>query len=62
VINGPLSVKEKSRRLITCITNLLSTKLELGSPMISLYLLRNPDYYTSHVFVPFYWHTFVTDA
>ncbi|KAJ3969040.1 hypothetical protein EV361DRAFT_781840, partial [Lentinula raphanica] len=44
---------------ITRVINHLTTKLELGSPMISLYLLQNPDHYTSHVFVPFYWRTFL---
>ncbi|KAJ3817835.1 hypothetical protein F5880DRAFT_1492294, partial [Lentinula raphanica] len=62
IIEGNLSEKEKSRRIITRIINHLSTKLELGSPMISLYLLQNPDHYTSHEFVPFYWKTFVTKA
>ncbi|KAJ3889765.1 hypothetical protein GG344DRAFT_30312, partial [Lentinula edodes] len=47
---------------ISRIVNLLSTKLELGSPMISLYLLQNPDHYTSHNFVPFYWKTYVSAA
>ncbi|KAJ3893502.1 hypothetical protein GG344DRAFT_16835, partial [Lentinula edodes] len=47
---------------ISRIVNLLSTKLELGSPMISLYLLKNPDHYTSHNFVPFYWRTYVSAA
>ncbi|KAJ3880366.1 hypothetical protein F5051DRAFT_307236, partial [Lentinula edodes] len=36
--------------------------LELGSPMISLYLLNNPDHYTSHYFIPFYWRTYVSTA
>ncbi|KAJ3820163.1 hypothetical protein F5880DRAFT_1488490, partial [Lentinula raphanica] len=30
--------------------------------MISLYLLQNPDHYTSHDFIPFYWKTFVSKA
>ncbi|KAJ3763718.1 hypothetical protein EV360DRAFT_32845, partial [Lentinula raphanica] len=30
--------------------------------MISLYLLQNPDHYTSHIFVPFYWKSFVSKA
>ncbi|KAH7880293.1 uncharacterized protein C8R40DRAFT_1026129, partial [Lentinula edodes] len=47
---------------IARIVNLLSTKLELGSPMISLYLLQNPDHYTSHYYVPFYWRTYVSAA
>ncbi|KAJ3819853.1 hypothetical protein F5880DRAFT_1625438 [Lentinula raphanica] len=62
IIEGNLSDKEKSRRIITRVINLLSTKLELGSPMISLYLLQNPDHYTSHEFVPFYWKSFVSKA
>ncbi|KAJ3825788.1 hypothetical protein F5880DRAFT_1477550, partial [Lentinula raphanica] len=62
IIEGDLSDKEKSRRIITRVINLLATKLELGSPMISLYLLQNPDHYTSHEFVPFYWKSFVTKA
>ncbi|KAJ4465138.1 hypothetical protein C8R41DRAFT_744769, partial [Lentinula lateritia] len=62
IIDGSFSTKEKSRRLISRIVNLLSTKLELGSPMISLYLLKNPDHYTSHNFIPFYWKTYVSTA
>ncbi|KAJ3804982.1 hypothetical protein F5876DRAFT_3337, partial [Lentinula aff. lateritia] len=62
IINGSFSTKEKSRHLISRIVNLLSTKLELGSPMISLYLLNNPDHYTSHYFIPFYWRTYVSTA
>ncbi|KAJ3833424.1 hypothetical protein F5878DRAFT_546598, partial [Lentinula raphanica] len=62
IIEGDLSDKEKSRRIITRVINLLATKLELGSPMISLYLLQNPDHYTSHDFVPFYWKSFVSKA
>ena len=41
------------------IVNLLSSKAEMGSPMICMYLLGNPDHYTSHTFVPFYWKSFV---
>ncbi|KAJ3872483.1 hypothetical protein F5051DRAFT_290400, partial [Lentinula edodes] len=62
IIDGSFSTKEKSRRLISCIVNLLLTKLELGSPIISLYLLNNPDHYTSHHFIPFYWRTYVSTA
>ena len=42
--------------------NTMSAKLELGSPMICLYLLGNPDHYTSHMFVPFYWVSFVQEV
>ncbi|KAF9069172.1 hypothetical protein BDP27DRAFT_1181066, partial [Rhodocollybia butyracea] len=47
---------------LTKMVNVLATKLELGSPMICLYLLQNPDHYSSHRFVPFYWKTFVMEA
>ncbi|KIK54341.1 hypothetical protein GYMLUDRAFT_138525, partial [Collybiopsis luxurians FD-317 M1] len=47
---------------LTQMVNLLSTKLELGSPMICLYLLQNPDHYCSHQFVLFYWKSFVLEA
>ncbi|PPQ81054.1 hypothetical protein CVT26_006166, partial [Gymnopilus dilepis] len=49
-----------SRRTLLKIVNALSTKLEIGSPMASMYLLKNPDHYTSHSFVPFYWKSYVT--
>ncbi|KIK64292.1 hypothetical protein GYMLUDRAFT_161264, partial [Collybiopsis luxurians FD-317 M1] len=48
--------------LITKMVNLLSAKLELGSSMISLYLLRNPDRYVSQTFVPFYLKSFVAEV
>ena len=34
----------------------------MGAPMICMYLLGNPDHYTSHTFVPFYWQSFVTQV
>ena len=42
--------------------NALMAKLEIGSLMASMYLLGNPDHYTSHEFVNFYWRTFVREA
>jgi hypothetical protein len=36
--------------------------MEMGAPMICMYLLDNPDHYTDHTFVPFYWQSYVTDA
>ena len=39
--------------------NSLTSKIEIGSPMASLYLLGNPDHYTKHKFVTFYWKNFV---
>ncbi|TFK58587.1 hypothetical protein BDN72DRAFT_873158 [Pluteus cervinus] len=43
---------------MTKIVNQLTSKMEIGSPMASLYLLGNPDHYTSHTFTPFYWQNY----
>ncbi|KAF9455684.1 hypothetical protein BDZ94DRAFT_1118838, partial [Collybia nuda] len=34
--------------------------MEIGSPMASLYLLGNPDHYTSHTFKIFWWKSYVS--
>jgi hypothetical protein len=52
---------DDARKLILKIVNALSSKMEIGSPMASMYLLQNPDHYTSHNFVPFWWKSFVND-
>ncbi|KAF6751744.1 hypothetical protein DFP72DRAFT_745137, partial [Ephemerocybe angulata] len=50
---------EGSRRLLLKITNSLTSKLEIGSPLACLYLLGNPDHYKSHNYVPFWWRRYV---
>ena len=60
MLGGTLPMQEKAHRVMAKIVNLLSAKAEMGSPMICMYLLGNPDHYTSHTFVPFYWQSFVT--
>ena len=62
MIGGSLPMKEKARRFMTKVANLLSAKAEMGAPMISMYLLGNPDHYTSHDFVPFYWQMYVAEV
>lgn len=49
----------KACKLMTKMVNQMSAKMEFGSPMISMYLLQNPDHYTSHKFVTFYWQPFI---
>jgi hypothetical protein len=61
MLGGSLERKEKARRLITQTVNCLTAKMEIGGPMASLYLLGNPDYYTSHEFVPVYWKNYVRE-
>ena len=62
MIGGTLPMQEKARRVMTKIVNLLSAKAEMGSPMICMYLLGNPDHYTSHTYASFYWQSFVTEV
>jgi hypothetical protein len=62
VLSGCESSHVKARKLMTKMVNTMSTKLEMGSPIICLYLLGNPDHYTSHQFVPFYWQSFVHEV
>ncbi|TRM55967.1 hypothetical protein BD626DRAFT_379658, partial [Schizophyllum amplum] len=54
---GP-ALKENARRLMTRLVNKLATKMELGAPMLSAYLLGNGDHYTSHRFKPFFWSSY----
>ena len=62
IIASSDSRKDKARKLMTKIVNSLSAKLEIGSPMASMYLLGNPDHYTNFNFVPVYWQSFVREA
>jgi hypothetical protein len=62
IIASSDSRKNKARQLMTKIVNSLSAKLEIGSPMASMYLLGNPDHYTNFNFVPVYWQSFVREA
>jgi len=62
MMSGFLPTKEKARRFMTKVANLLSAKAEMGAPIIAMYLLGNPDHYTGHTFVPFYWQSYVQEA
>ncbi|KAF8800810.1 hypothetical protein BYT27DRAFT_7116618 [Phlegmacium glaucopus] len=53
------SQTDDAHKIILKIVNALSTKMEIGSPMAAMYLLQNPDHYTSHKFIPFWWKSFV---
>ena len=59
---GTGDVVNKSRQLLTKLCNSLVSKLEIGAPMACMYLLGNPDHYTSHTFVNFYWRSFVNEC
>lgn len=48
-----------ARKMLMRIVNSLSAKMEIGGPMAALYVLGNPDRYTSHEFVCFYYKNYV---
>ena len=54
--------KDKARSLTTMIVNALTSKLEIGGPIASLYLLGNPDHYTNQNLIVFYWKSYVADV
>ena len=62
MIGGNLKQREKVRKIFTQIVNSLTSKMEIGGPMASLYILGNPDHYTDHRFVPFYWRGYVKEV
>ena len=62
LIGGDVKAKEAARKLIVKIVNSLGSKMEIGSPAACMYLLGNPDHYKSHLFVPFWWKSFVSDV
>ncbi|RXW13797.1 hypothetical protein EST38_g12057 [Candolleomyces aberdarensis] len=57
--NESKSEGDAARRLVLKMANSLTSKVEIGGPMASLYLLGNPDRYASHSFVPLYWRQYV---
>jgi len=61
LINGSHERGEKARKLVKSIVNSMTTKMEIGSPMASAYLLGQPDHYTSHKFRVFYWHSYISE-
>ncbi|KAH6879346.1 hypothetical protein BKA70DRAFT_1127307, partial [Coprinopsis sp. MPI-PUGE-AT-0042] len=50
---------DSGRKLILKVLNSLMAKMEIGGPMAAMYLLGNPDRYTGHEFVSFYWKNYV---
>src|SRR6266478_1696126 len=62
MIGRDLKRKEKVRKIFTQVVNSLTAKSEIGGPMASLYTLGNPDHYTGHKFVPFYWRGYVKEV
>ncbi|KAJ7767252.1 hypothetical protein B0H16DRAFT_1308832, partial [Mycena metata] len=59
LIGGSVRDKDNARHMMRKMVNSMSAKMEIGSPMASLYLLGNPDHYASHDYVPFAWRQYV---
>ncbi|KAF9521442.1 hypothetical protein CPB83DRAFT_736156, partial [Crepidotus variabilis] len=62
MIGGSPDRQQTAKSLLTKMVNSLTAKMEIGSPMACLYLLGNPDHYTSHTFKTFYWRPFVREV
>src|SRR6267378_1215439 len=62
MLGGSLDQKEKAHILLTQIVNNLTSKMEIGGPMASMYLLKNLDHYTNYKFRTFYWPNYVRAA
>ncbi|KAJ7858194.1 hypothetical protein B0H13DRAFT_1640619, partial [Mycena leptocephala] len=54
--------RDNTRTLIMQMVNSLTSKLQIGSPMASLYLLGNPDHYTNLTFKVCWWKSYVSDV
>ncbi|KAJ6612585.1 hypothetical protein B0H10DRAFT_1713883, partial [Mycena sp. CBHHK59/15] len=61
-LGGTLCGKENTRIMIMQMVNSLTSKLQIGSPMASMYLLGNPDHYTNHNFKVFRWKSYVIEV
>ena len=62
MINGSIDRREAAHWVLTRIVNSLTAKMEIGAPMVAMYLLGNPDHYTDHRFHTFYWISYVCEA
>ncbi|KAJ7267068.1 hypothetical protein C8J57DRAFT_1023516, partial [Mycena rebaudengoi] len=61
-LGGSPQSKKNARVLVMQMVNSLSSKLQIGSPMASLYLLGNKDHYTNLDFKVIYWRSYVAEV
>ncbi|KAJ7102080.1 hypothetical protein C8R44DRAFT_555561, partial [Mycena epipterygia] len=59
MLGGNWEEKDTARHLMRKMVNSMSSKMEIGSPMASMYLLGHPDHYASHKYVTFWWKAYV---
>lgn len=64
-LNSDMNDKDDRTRARTGfikIVNALTARSEIGGPMAVLYLLNNPDHYTSHRFITCYWYQYLQEV
>ncbi|KAJ7939451.1 hypothetical protein B0H13DRAFT_1587158 [Mycena leptocephala] len=61
-LGGSPQTKKNARVLIMQMVNSLSPKLQIGSPMASMYLLGTPDHYTNLDCKVFWWKSYVKEV
>ena len=61
MIRRDKDTEDTARKLMLKIANSLNAKMEISSPMACLYLLDNPDHYTSHKFAVCWWRNYVSE-
>ena len=61
MIGGDPNTQDAARKLLLKIVNSLTAKMEIGSPLACLYMLDNPDHYTSHEFVTCWWRHYMAE-
>ncbi|PPR07987.1 hypothetical protein CVT24_002699 [Panaeolus cyanescens] len=59
ILNCEGDPSNSARKMVVKMVNALSAKSEIGAPYAALILLGNPDHYSSHEFVCFYWKGYV---
>ncbi|KAJ3487728.1 hypothetical protein NLI96_g3330 [Meripilus lineatus] len=58
ILQGITNERDVSRKLLTRIVNAISSRQEIGAPMIAHYLQGFPDHYTNEKFKVVYWRTY----
>ena len=62
LLGNTSNYKGTTRAIITKVVNALTAALEIGGPMVSMYLLKHPDHYTSHQFRLCHWWGYVLEV
>ncbi|KAJ7683318.1 hypothetical protein B0H17DRAFT_941971 [Mycena rosella] len=58
-IGGDIKEREQARHMMRKMVNSMSAKIEIGSPMASMYVLGHPDHYPSHTYEIFPWRSYI---